>query len=83
MDGSVLNGVLIVLYIDVYPHHPGNTENVDKVNREENTQQGKGYRLAPFEEPVEKSDEKQAEPARPDIGNKHGAVIVPRLRKVI
>lgn len=73
----------LVFHIDIQPHQPGNAEDVDEICGQKNAQQAESGRLAPAHSPVKQRDKKQAEPARPDIADKHGAVVVAGLREVV
>lgn len=79
----LFNGIRVVLHIYVDPHQTGNAKNVDIVDDQKSNQQTKRGGLTPTQHPVKKHDEQQAEPPRPDVGNKHRSVIIARLRKII
>jgi len=76
-------GVGVVPNVYVEPHHAGNAENVYKIDGQKYAKQTERHRLAPTESPVKNADKKQAKPGSPTIRNKHGAIVVARLRKVV
>lgn len=73
----------VVSDINIDPHHAGNTEDVHKIHDQKYRQQAKGNCLAISQKPVEKGDKKQAKPASPNVGDKHGAVVIARFREVV
>lgn len=78
-----LNCFWIVSNMEINPHQAGNTKDIYEINNKKNTQQTKGRCLAPSQIPVEKRYKKEAKPSCPDIGNKHGSIIVARLREIV
>ena len=78
-----LDGFRIVFYINVDPHQARNAKDVHKVDDQKHDERTEGHRLAVTQYPVKQSDKKQAEPAAPHVGNKHGAVIITGLREIV
>lgn len=73
----------VVCHIDIQPHQPGNAENIHKIDRQKQNEYAERLIDAPVEPPFKNGDGQQRKPAGPDIGNEHGAVIVPRLGEII
>jgi hypothetical protein len=78
-----LNGVRIKTHIDIDPHQAGNPEDVHEINYHKANQHCPSGILRKPESPEKNTHKQEAKPGGPNIGNKHGAEIIPRLGVIV
>jgi hypothetical protein len=73
----------VVFDVDIQPHHPGNTENINEIDGDKYPQRAHCRPDAQAENPVENGHKNQGKESSPDIGNEHGSVVITRFRLIV